>query len=584
MLEFRVNDLISLKLENGQTNIYLDDVIFHQCKFLLLEIPVDKVSSFDEICSIDEAVEGLDKSMETTPINLPTDVKFWAHCSNLQVWAENDYNTTLLHSNLSFPLLKKLYKLGDPIAKKRFKEEVTKRLASGYAPVVHFLLVEGYLKGFDQIELKVIFQQLESFLTTVEKNRLVFDEKIFEILIALSKLKFSRAEKLLNKIIVNTFNLGDLDQFLILMDFESLRYLERGDVYWDFISSASIDFFDNLNRIAKLDINRVFNETSASEVFEYFEDFEGSEDFEELENVIFQSQKALESLNKMPTRYFVPFIRNLASFPIKDITNLLELNDNYYYHADSKGIINDNWSKFKYSFVRVKDKFIYVNRRKKDLVLRNLDIGSFSEIDNLETFSFLEVLDLSNNKISTISNLDKLSGLKKLRILNLSFNQIESVNLDVGSFSEIDNLETFSSLEVLDLSNNKISTISNLDRLSGLKSLNLSFNLIESVKGVGSLPNLEILWLTGNTISYLKEFNRFSNLKRLYLEGNSVTNLEGLDKLEKLEKIDLRKNKIQTVPKFTKELTNLKKILISNNPICKKQSSIPKKYKTLFYF
>jgi hypothetical protein len=582
MLEFRVNDLISIKLENGQTNIYLDDVIFHQCKFLLLEIPVDKISSFDGI-SIDEAVEGLDKSMEHVPINIPAEVKFWAHCSNLQVWAENDYNTMLLHSNLSFPLLKKLCKLEDPIAKKRFKEEVAKRLASGYVPVVRYLLVEGYLKGFDQLELDIIFRQLESFLTTVEKKNLVFDETIFEILIALSKLKFSRAEKLLNKIIVNTFNSGDLEDFLILMNFESLRYLERGDVYWDFISSASIDFFDNLNLIAKLDLNRVFNETSASEVFEYFEDFENSNDFEDLENVIFQAQKALNSLNKMPTRYFVPFMRNLASFPIKDITNLLELNDNYYYHADSKGIINDNWSKFKYSFVRVKDKFIYVNRRKKDLVLRNLDVGSFSEIDNLETFSFLEVLDLSNNKISTISNLDKLSGLKKLRILNLSFNQIESVNLDVGSFSEIDNLE-FSFLEVLDLSNNKISTISNLDRLSGLKSLNLSFNIIESVKGVGSLPNLEILWLTGNTISYLKEFNRFSNLKRLYLEGNSVTNLDGLDKLEKLEKIDLRKNKIQTVPKFTKELTNLKRILISNNPICKKQSSIPKKYKTLFYF
>jgi hypothetical protein len=526
MLEFRVNDLISIKLENGQTNIYLDDVIFHQCKFLLLEIPVDKISSFDGI-SIDEAVEGLDKSMEHVPINIPAEVKFWAHCSNLQVWAENDYNTMLLHSNLSFPLLKKLCKLEDPIAKKRFKEEVAKRLASGYVPVVRYLLVEGYLKGFDQLELDIIFRQLESFLTTVEKKNLVFDETIFEILIALSKLKFSRAEKLLNKIIVNTFNSGDLEDFLILMNFESLRYLERGDVYWDFISSASIDFFDNLNLIAKLDLNRVFNETSASEVFEYFEDFENSNDFEDLENVIFQAQKALNSLNKMPTRYFVPFMRNLASFPIKDITNLLELNDNYYYHADSKGIINDNWSKFKYSFVRVKDKFIYVNRRKKDLVLRNLDVGSFSEIDNLETFSFLEVLDLSNNKISTISN---------------------------------------------------------LDRLSGLKSLNLSFNIIESVKGVGSLPNLEILWLTGNTISYLKEFNRFSNLKRLYLEGNSVTNLDGLDKLEKLEKIDLRKNKIQTVPKFTKELTNLKRILISNNPICKKQSSIPKKYKTLFYF
>ena len=85
MWEFRVNDLIVLKLENEQTNIYLNDKLFRQCKFLMLEIPVCKIASFSELGSIDEAVEWLDKSMETTPINIPINVKFWAHCSNIKI-------------------------------------------------------------------------------------------------------------------------------------------------------------------------------------------------------------------------------------------------------------------------------------------------------------------------------------------------------------------------------------------------------------------------------------------------------------------------------------------------------------------
>lgn len=60
----------------------------------------------------------------------------------------------LLHSNLSFPLLKRLTGIGDPIAKKVFREEVIKRFVSGYEPVKQFLLEEGYLDLFSEEELE----------------------------------------------------------------------------------------------------------------------------------------------------------------------------------------------------------------------------------------------------------------------------------------------------------------------------------------------------------------------------------------------------------------------------------------------
>jgi len=133
MKEFRINDYISLRLENAKTNLYVKDELFDQCKFLLIDIPIERVSSFEEVDSIDKAEERLDKSLEPLMGNtreihrsnqIPPDVEFWGHCSNLHVWHENNYDTRLLHRNMAFPLLKKLTDVGDPLAKKVFKEEI----------------------------------------------------------------------------------------------------------------------------------------------------------------------------------------------------------------------------------------------------------------------------------------------------------------------------------------------------------------------------------------------------------------------------------------------------------------------------
>lgn len=55
------------------------------------------------------------------------------------------YDTRLLHSNLSFPLLKRLTEAEDAMAKKVFVEEIAKRLKIGYKPVITFLIDGGYL-------------------------------------------------------------------------------------------------------------------------------------------------------------------------------------------------------------------------------------------------------------------------------------------------------------------------------------------------------------------------------------------------------------------------------------------------------
>jgi hypothetical protein len=188
--EFEVNEFLTVRLEEPfdpratryQTVIYIGGRYFRQCKFLLLDIPVDKVSSFDEIDSIDEAAERLDKSQE--PIegyepNIPPEVEFWGHCSNLQVWYENDYDTRLLHSNLAFPLLKQLTDAGDPLAKRVFKEEIAKRLARGYMPVIEYLQQEEYLQYLTHEDLITALLEPEEANAILELEAII--EEKFEI-------------------------------------------------------------------------------------------------------------------------------------------------------------------------------------------------------------------------------------------------------------------------------------------------------------------------------------------------------------------------------------------------------------------
>ena len=164
MIEFKVNDYVSLRFEDEKTVIYVTGKRFRQCINLVLDIPVDDIRKFDQIDSIDEAVEMLDKSREAEdlPIIIPPKVEFWGHCSNLQVWSENNYDTRILHSNISFPLLKKLSESGDKVALRVFKEEIAKRFTQGNENMRTFLIDEWYMDFLSREEvLSLNIEQIE---------------------------------------------------------------------------------------------------------------------------------------------------------------------------------------------------------------------------------------------------------------------------------------------------------------------------------------------------------------------------------------------------------------------------------------
>ena len=115
--DFKLNDFLTLKLEEGKTRIYVKGEKFeYYCRPFLVSLPTDKVDMYKEAESLEDVkdiftdmLRSEDLSLEQyeEEVNNKIDAKteFWAHCSNLQAWVDNKYDTSIMMSNLAFPIL-----------------------------------------------------------------------------------------------------------------------------------------------------------------------------------------------------------------------------------------------------------------------------------------------------------------------------------------------------------------------------------------------------------------------------------------------------------------------------------------------
>lgn len=144
-----------------------------------------------------------------------------------------------------------------------------------------------------------------------------------------------------------------------------------------------------------------------------------------------------------------------------------------------------------------------------------LHFQGFRKIQNLDSFTNLQVLYLENNSINKIEGLDKLVNLTCLYLQN-------------NYICEIENLEHNTKLSILNLSNNKIQSIPNISYLEQLDNFYLSKNslsTIQDLEGLLQLKSLSLLDIQNNPFSVtpdeLIEFlNKLDKLKVLYLKGD----------------------------------------------------------------
>lgn len=156
MIKFKVNEYITVTDETFDPSIYINDKFF-DCKGMhLILVPKNRSSYIENIQSVDNVYNELVGGMEEYEFEslyegeISYDEHFWGCCSNLQAWAENDYNTDLLYHELAFPLLKKLVFAGDPLAKKVIRKEVVRRYIYGPRTTRRYLFENGYIYLIDE--------------------------------------------------------------------------------------------------------------------------------------------------------------------------------------------------------------------------------------------------------------------------------------------------------------------------------------------------------------------------------------------------------------------------------------------------
>lgn len=366
--KFKVNKYLELKLEGDETVIYVNGNKFGQCKFLLLNIPIDEITSLGEIESIDEAAEKLDNSLE--PIrnkrinNIPPEVEFWGHCSNLQVWVESNYDTRLIHKNLAFHLLHKLSKAGDPVAKNMFKEEIVKRFLSGHPSVMGYLFENGFI-NYLEIQKECIRDETYDYLIEqlkeqeIKENFVIYENRIIGVM---SRRKRLTLTEMHYRHIFPELPYKKIDDITKVGGLEKLKDLEVLDMNGNNVSE--IKGLENLINLKSLDISH----NKITEI-------KGLDKLVNLEKLNLGGSKIIE-------------INGLGN-----LINLKVLNLSGNRITELKGLEN---------LVKL-----------RELHLRNNNI---LEIKGLKNLIHLERLILYKNPITDIKGLENLKNLKYLGI------------------------------------------------------------------------------------------------------------------------------------------------------------------------
>lgn len=382
--EFKINQYLKLKLESGKTNIYVNNRRFIQCMYLLLNIPVNRIEDYDEISSIDEAAVKLNRSMERNHRKVPPETEFWGHCSNIQAWADNKYDTRILYRNLAFPLLKALVDAGDPVAKQKFKEEIAMRYATGHPTVIRFLTQNGYLHyltedEFESMLIDLDFPSIDEYsrkilpflnyledpesikqikqITTSFVNKFRFKYKYLILLKTIEKVPDSKRQKFI-EIVYNKYKSN--------RSFPILKFLNKAKINFDDLDLKIISYNDRLiGIISDTKINL------RNKMIEKVEDIKGMEENSEI----------IEEIDLSNNR-----VNKLKGF--ENLTNL------------------------------------------KKLILKN---NYIERIEGLENLNKLEFLDLSGN-INIQEIPDSLKKLPNLKTVKLAGCRIEKFSDSVSQF------------------------------------------------------------------------------------------------------------------------------------------------------
>lgn len=190
------------------------------------------------------------------------------------------------------------------------------------------------------------------------------------------------------------------------------------------------------------------------------------------------------------------------------------------------------------------------------LELQNKNLTS-DDLNGLDIFYNISVIDLSDNNITNVS---VLTNFKRLYSINLSNNKVtdvsalkdlenlESINLsgnnNVNGYEQLDNLYQ------INLSNTNLSTLNNISNNERLSQLDLSNNTQLDYNSLKLPKNISYLVLDNTNFKN----NNLSNLKNLYslsIKNNGLKNLDSLRNIKSLTSLDVSNNEITNFSALT---------------------------------
>ena len=416
-VEVQLSRNISLKLEDGRTNIYVDGKRFKQCKSLILNIPITEFDTYNEASSIDDLEQTRFKekcfNMNYPRLDLSPEDEFWAHCSNIQAWIEQDYDSRILHHSLAFPLLRVLTKLGDNTAKTILKDEIISRFTEGTKKVKHFLLQEGFLCDFNVEERELINEVLDELYNTAYYAKTYFSE----------------------------------DEIPLLFDEHELQGIQERIYPKEFSASFKIDPLNPILDISAIkDLKVLTDITRLSLIQSNIYEIKGLDNFTYLRELSLNMNEIKEIKNLEQLRQLRDL--SLSGNHISEIKGLEKLMKLEYLNFSHNQI--------------TKIEGLETLTHLKELSLWN---NKITDIEGLENLTDLRELGLGRNCVSEIQGLE---NLKNLRVLSLGYNKI----------SEIKGIENLTQLRSIHFFDNNISDIPEFPHLPRLQEVSLRENPI----------------------------------------------------------------------------------------------------------
>lgn len=349
------------------------------------------------------------------------------------MWAENRYNTNIIHSNLAFPLLAKLVQKGDQVAKRVFKKEVVKKLSSGFLPTILKLIYMGYTYDLDLYDYETSFEEMRKVMNQEDLQLVIREESE----ISSGGGYLGNYEKLALKYSLNHKELKIIKE----IEFHIGRFIPHFDN--DSIKGPLMHIENNTIKSLALD---GINLSHVPEIIS------------ELDNVV-KLGLSNNNLKKVPSE-----IGGMNSLKILSVNNnLLERLPRSISKLENLETLILSGNKFS-----------------------KIPLSIFSSLENLR------VLLMTKNNISYIPK--EIMQLKGLKRLYLGENNIKVIPKEIAQLQELEALDLNSNkiksipkeiallrkLESLDLRNNLVKNIPKcISQLSSLKKLRIRNNPLE---------------------------------------------------------------------------------------------------------